>query len=136
MYAAKTAMAQYQQIDRESAVNGASPHQLIQMLMHGALQRLDKAREAIAENNIPLKGEMLGKATSIIGGLQASLDKSQAPELCESLDGLYGYMQRRLLEANVRNDPAMIEEVRQLLSTVKEGWDELASDNASESITE
>jgi len=125
MYAAKAAMAQYQKVDRESAVNGANPHQLIQLLMQGALQRMDLAREAMTENNIALKGQMLGKATSIIGGLQASLDKSQAPELCETLDGLYDYMQRRLLEANMKNDPAMVAEVRDLLATVKTGWDEL-----------
>lgn len=136
MYAAKSALAQYQRVDRESAVNGASPHKLIQMLMQGALQRMEQARAAMDENNIPLKGEMLGKATSIIGGLQASLDKSRAPELCESLDGLYDYMQRRLLQANVNNDPEMIEEVSQLLSTVKDGWDQLAEDTESEKATD
>ncbi len=131
MYAAKSAMAQYQKIDRESAVNGASPFQLIQMLMHGALQRLDLAREAMVEKDFAVKGEMLGKATSIIGGLQASLDKAQAPELCETLDGLYDYMQRRLLEANMKNDPALIDEVHGLLATVKTGWDELDPDAAA-----
>ena len=44
-----------------------------------------------------------------------------------ALDRLYDYMQRRLLEANLRNDPAIIDEVSGLLKTVKSAWDEIGS---------
>lgn len=126
MYAAKNALAQYQKIDQESAVDGASPHRLIQLLMTGALERLSQARMAMEQGDIPRKGMMLGKAVGIIGGLQSSLDRDQAPEVVDNLDALYDYMQRRLLEANLRNDPAIIDEVRELMGTVKSGWDEIA----------
>lgn len=126
MYAAKNALAQYQKIDQESAVDGASPHRLIQLLMTGALERLNQARMAMEQGDIPRKGMLLGKAVGIIGGLQSSLDRDQAPEVVDNLDALYDYMQRRLLEANLRNDPAIIDEVRELMGTVKSGWDEIA----------
>ena len=125
MYAAKAALAQYQKVDNESAVEDASPHRLIQMLMTRSLERMSQARAALEREDIPQKGLMLGKAISIIGGLQASLDKDQAPELCENLDRLYDYMQRRLLEANVHNDADKIEEVSGLMQTIKSAWDEI-----------
>ncbi|MGM0632645.1 MAG: flagellar export chaperone FliS [Pseudomonadota bacterium] len=125
MYGNKAALAQYQKINTESAVNGADPHRLIQLLMAGGLERLAQARYALEQNDLAAKGERLGKALSIIGGLQAALDREQAPELCDNLDNLYGYMQRRLLQANIDNDAAGIEEVRDLLQTIKSGWDEL-----------
>lgn len=115
--------AQYKRINNESAVGSASPHRLIQMLMSGALERLIQARAAMEHGDLARKGELLGKATSIIAGLQASLARDQAPELVDNLDGLYDYMQRRLLEANMRNDVAMIDEVSALLRDVKSGWD-------------
>jgi len=125
MYGAKAALAQYQKVNTESAVHGADPHRLIQLLMNGGLERLAQARSALEQGDIPAKGLMIGKAISIIGALQAALDREQAPELCDNLDRLYDYMQRRLLQANMKNDPAILEEVRDLLQTVKSGWDEL-----------
>ncbi len=127
MYASQSALAQYRKIDTESAIEGANPHRLIQMLMNGALDRLAQARGAIEREDIPAKGLLIGKSISIISGLQASLDKSRSEELVANLDRLYDYMQRRLLEANLRNDPAIIDEVSGLLKTVKSAWDEIGS---------
>lgn len=131
MYGAKAALAQYQKVNTESAVNGADSYRLIQLLMQGGLDRLGQAKYAMEQNDIATKGLMLGKAISIVGGLQSALDREQAPELCDNLDSLYDYMQRQLLQANLHNDPTIIDEVRGLLQTVKSGWDELATATAS-----
>ncbi|HBY61333.1 MAG TPA: flagellar export chaperone FliS, partial [Solibacterales bacterium] len=40
---------------------------------------------------------------------------------------LYDYMQRRLLEANARQEDAPLAEVERLLSTVRDGWEECRS---------
>ena len=126
MYSAQTALAQYKKIGTQSAVEGASPHRLIQMLMEGALERMNAARAAFENDDIEKKGIMLGKAISIIGGLQNSLDEARSPDLVANLDSLYDYMQRRLLEANSRNDMSMVAEVCDLLSEVKSSWDQIA----------
>ena len=125
MYARQSALAQYRKIDTESALEGASPHRLIQMLMNGALDRLLQAKGALQRRDIALKGLMLGKAISIISGLQASLDKEVSASITADLDSLYDYMQRRLLEANLRNDVGIVDEVASLLVTVKSAWDSI-----------
>jgi flagellar protein FliS len=76
--------------------------------------------------DIALKGLLLGKATMIIAGLQSSLDPKHSSDLVGNLDALYDYMQRRLLAANIRNDPAMIDEVSNLMRTVKSAWDQIS----------
>lgn len=125
MYATQNALAQYRKINTESGIESASPHRLIQMLMNGALDRLAQAKGALERKDIPGKGLLLGKAISILSGLQASLDKSKSAEITANLDALYDYMQRRLLEANIKNDVTMIDEVSGLLRTVKSAWDEI-----------
>ncbi|MDP1931195.1 MAG: flagellar export chaperone FliS [Gammaproteobacteria bacterium] len=125
MYATQSALAQYRKINTESGIDSASPHRLIQMLMSGALDRLAQAKGALERKDIPGKGLLLGKAISILAGLQASLDKSKSAEITANLDALYDYMQRRLLEANIKNDTTMIDEVSGLLRTVKSAWDEI-----------
>lgn len=127
MYSMNSAAAQYKRINTESAIENASPHQLIQMLMNGALERMIQAKAAMERGETAQKGDLLGKAISIIAGLQSSLDPKHSPDLVDKLDALYDYMQRKLFEANVKNDPALIDEVSSLMRTVKSSWDEIAS---------
>lgn len=124
-YNPQEALKQYRKLGIESEVSNASPHRLIQMLFEGALGRLAAAQGAIARNDLAAKGEHLGKAISIIGGLRGSLDMN-AGELSENLDRLYEYMNFRLLEASSQNDADKVAEVIQLLKTLKSGWDEIS----------
>lgn len=120
---AYTAMKQYQTVNVNAQVSEADPHRLIQMLMEGGLQRIAQAKGAMQYGNTPLKGELIGKAVAIIGGLQDALDIKQGGEVAANLNELYQFMQQRLSQANLNNDPAMLEEVAKLLREIKEGWD-------------
>ncbi len=127
------ALSQYQTVNVAAAVDSASPHRLVQMLMQGCLQRLAEAKGAMSRGDVAVKGEALGKAIDIVGGLQNSLNKEVKSALPQQLDELYTYMQRRLVEANLHNDEAMVDEVARLMRTVKEGWDGIATEAAAAS---
>ena len=124
------ALNQYQQVSVQASVAAASPHRLVQMLMEGALQRIAEARGAMMRSEFALKGEKIGKAVSIVGGLRDALNGDVKNRLVEDLDALYEYMQRRLVEANQTNNDAVLEEVSGLMRTIKEGWDGIAQDPA------
>ena len=119
-------LSQYQQVSNQEAVSGASPHRLIQMLMEGAIRRMAEAKGAIQRNDIATKGQALGKAISIIGGLRDSLNMEVPGGLSQRLDGLYEYMVNTLVKANVNNDEAAVDEVARLMGTIKSGWDAIA----------
>jgi len=123
MYAMRRELNQYRQSGHLAEAAVADPHRLIQMLFEGALERIAIARGAMGQGNVRVKGEKLGQAINIIGGLRGSLDHTQGADLSERLDALYEYMNRRLLEANLRNDPDALDEVIRLLREVKSGWD-------------
>ncbi|MDY0205737.1 MAG: flagellar export chaperone FliS [Pseudomonas sp.] len=124
---AMTAMRQYQSVNTQAQAISADPHRLIQMLIEGGLTRLAQARGAMQRDQIALKGELIGKAIAIVGGLRQGLDVEKGGELATNLDSLYEYMTTRLMEANLKNDPAIIEEVSELLREVKSGWDAIAA---------
>ncbi|MBC3437616.1 flagellar export chaperone FliS [Pseudomonas sp. BW16M2] len=117
------ALRQYQKVNGVAQTSEASPHRLVQMLMQGGLDRLAQAKGAIARKDVAQKGILIGKAIDIIGGLREGLDLENHADSLTDLDNLYTYMSRRLVEANVKSDPAIIDEVARLLITVKEGWD-------------
>lgn len=129
-YNPQEALKQYRKLGIESEISNASPHRLIQLLFEGALGRLAAAQGAIERGDVAAKGELLGKAIGIVGGLRSSLDMS-AGELSERLDQLYEYINLKLLEASRENDGEKVNEVIQLLKTVKSGWDEIAPQNSS-----
>ncbi len=123
-------LAQYQQVNTQCGVEGASPHRLIQMLMEGVLQRLAEAKGAMQRRLVAEKGEAIGKAITILSGLNDSLNKDVGGEMAANLDDLYDYMQRRLLEANLQDDEGIIDEVVVLMKTIKSGWDGIAQEVA------
>jgi flagellar protein FliS len=120
---AYAAMKQYQTVNVNAQVSEADPHRLIQMLMEGGLQRIAQAKGAMQFNNVQLKGELIGKAIGIVGGLRDSLDFAKGGEVAANLDSLYAFMVQRLSIANLKNDAAILDEVAALLRDVKEGWD-------------
>ncbi len=120
---AMAALRQYQTVNTQSQVGDASPHRLIQLLMEGGMSRLAQARGAMQHGQVAIKGELIGKAIGIIGGLREGLDLQQGGEVAANLDRLYEYMVSRLVEANRINDPALLDEVAALLRNVKSGWD-------------
>jgi flagellar secretion chaperone FliS len=126
-YNSQEALKQYRQLGLETQVNNASPHRLIQLLMEGALERLNGAQAAMSRGDTATKGVLIGKAMGIISGLRSSLDMNvEGSDLPERLDDLYDYMGRRLLEASTFNNTEMVVEVIDLLKTLKSGWDGIA----------
>lgn len=123
------ALRQYQKVNSHAQISEASPHRLIQMLLEGGLDRMAQAKGALARGDIAQKCLLITKAIDIITGLRQGLDaeKAEDPATIEQLDSLYEYMNSRLVQANVSNDPQIIDEVMSLLVTVKSGWDAIAN---------
>lgn len=123
---AMAALRQYQTVNTQTQLTDADPHRLIQMLMDGGLSRLAQARGAMQYGQLAAKGELIGKAIGIIGGLRDGLNFEQGGEIAVNLDRLYEYMMSRLVKANRDNDVALIDEVAGLLRNVKSGWDAIS----------
>ncbi|MFJ7145848.1 flagellar export chaperone FliS [Pseudomonas protegens] len=121
------ALRQYQKVGAQAQTSEASPHRLVQMLMEGGLDRIAQAKGAMERKDVANKGVFIGKAIGIIGGLREGLDLENSMDTLGDLDGLYTYMMKRLAEANIKTDPKILDEVADLLRTVKEGWDAIAA---------
>ncbi len=117
---------------RQSSAEGASPHQLINLLFDGLLASLRNARASLGRGDLVAKCEHLVKAVRYIEeGLKGGLNLAQGGELAANLRNLYDYCVRRLTLANLRNDDALLGEVVELVETLAEGWRGIANAQAS-----
>ena len=115
----------YRSVGAHSQVAASDPRQLIQVMFDTVMTRLATARGCMERGEVAAKGENLSKAIGIIGALNNSLDLEQGGQIASNLRELYDYSSRRLTEANLRNDPRMIEEISSLLREIKSAWEAL-----------
>ena len=127
----QAALAAYGAVKVHSAIEGASPPQLISMLFDGVSSRLNQSLNAIEAGEIAKKGELISQTISILEYLTAVLDENKAPEVANNLQGLYRYMVKTLLNANINNDPTAIQEVISLMTEVRDAWTEMMRSEAA-----
>ncbi len=93
------------------------------LLFDGALKALQLAKLALSQQQIAAKGKYIGKAISIVDeGLRAALNYDQGGDIARNLGDLYQYIAQRLLEANLHNDVARLDECSRLLESLREAW--------------
>jgi flagellar secretion chaperone FliS len=103
-------------------VTAASPVELTRMLFEGAVQAGEEAVAAHRAGDILARGNAVTRAVEILGELRFSLRRDVAPQYCDTLSGLYGYLQRRLIQAHAEKSESMLQEVVRLIQTLLEGW--------------
>jgi flagellar secretion chaperone FliS len=107
---------------RKATVETASPGKLVVMLYDGAIRFLTQAKEHLLAGQAKEAHFALVRAEDIISELMSSLDVDKGGEIASNLLALYEFMFMRLVDANVRKDPAPVDEVLEFLVTLRESW--------------
>ncbi|MEO6800680.1 MAG: flagellar export chaperone FliS [Rhodanobacter sp.] len=115
-----------QQVRSHAGVASADPDGLVPLRMDDVLERLVKARAHMLRGEVAAKGEAISRCVEIIGGLRDTLDPEVEPTMVGRLDSLYEFMSRRLLQANLRDDATILDEVSKLLHQVRDSWMQIA----------
>ena len=116
-----------QQLDayQSQTVETASPARLVSLLFNGALLQIGRARTAIESRSIEHAHEHLIRAQAIVTELSASLNMKDGGELANRLAALYDYCTARLVAANVHKDPSFLDAAVDVLTTLRDAWDEM-----------
>lgn len=116
----------YQRINVETSMHTIDQHHLVSLLFDGVMDAITSARGALVRGDVPLKCNSIAKAIRILDeGLSTALDRDAGGELAVNLGDLYSYCLKRLIQANVHNDDAILAEVGRLIEQVALGWNEI-----------
>jgi flagellar protein FliS len=109
----------YQQY-QQNTINTSTPQELTLMLYNGLVRFLKLAYQGIEENDIQKANNNLLRAQDIIVEFMCTLDMQY--EISHGLMALYEYMNGRLIEANIKKDKSIVEEVLGFAEELRDTW--------------
>lgn len=105
---------------QQNSVTTASPGELTLMLYNGCLKFINHAKNAIELKDIETKNTNILKAQKIVHELMVTLNVDL--EISQNMMSLYDYINRRLIDANIKNDIAVLDEVEGLVKEFRDTW--------------
>ena len=131
----QTAQQQY----LRTRVMTATPEHLQMMLYDGAIRFSEQARAALEARDYEKSYNMISRVQKIITEISCALKREVLPELCDKLTALYGYVYKKLVEANVQHSVEAIDEALELLRYQRQTWalllDQLGKQKAAVAAT-
>jgi len=103
-----------------SKIMTASPAELTLMLYEGAIKFCNLAIEAIEKKELEKAHNNIIRVEKIIDEFQMTLDRKYP--VSKDFDEVYTYLQQRLLEANLKKEQDILEEILEHLRTMRDTW--------------
>lgn len=111
------------EVYQNNSVHTASPGELTLMLYNGTIKFIKMAKKGLDDNNFEQKNINIQKTQNIITELMVTMDKNY--KITEEIMPLYDYMNRRLMEANLKNDSAILDEILGMATEFRDTWKEV-----------
>lgn len=108
---------------QKNKIMSASPAEVTLMLYEGAIKFCNVAIIAIQNGEVEKAHNNIKKAQRIIEEFRNTLDRKYP--VAEDFDRIYVYLLQRLLEANIKKDPEILEEVNKHLHMLRDTWKEI-----------
>lgn len=108
---------------QDSKILTASPAELTLMLYEGAIKFCNLAMMAIEKEEHSKANANIIKAERIISELRVTLDFKYP--VAQEFDTVYEYIYRRLIEANIKKDAAILEEALGYIREMRDTWKEV-----------
>jgi len=118
---ARRKVASYRQVQQATT----TPGQRLVMCYDAIIRDLEKARTAFEDtspNRFADVHNALQHAHQIVNELALALNRDAAPDLCESLGGLYRFWIDQLSEANAKKSPEPLADVLDMVRDLRDTW--------------
>ena len=122
------AYAQY----KNSKVLTASPAELVLMLYEGAIKFCNIAIMAIENKDVQKAHTNIVKVERIVDHLRMTLDMKYP--VAQDFERIYTYLSERLIQANIKKDKEILEEVCGHLRSVRDNWKEVMRINGQKGV--
>lgn len=105
-------------------VMGASPEQLVALLLEGAQRFLAQATQALSRKDYATKGKALNRVSAIVEELSIRLDHEGGSDLAVNLLRLYDWWGREIVAAGAQLDVSRLERVSLQMGEMRQAWEQ------------
>ena len=112
---------------QNNSVNTSTPGELTLMLYNGCLKFIEQAKRAMVAEQIEDKNTAIQKAQAIISELMITLDTTIP--VAENMLVLYEFANSRLIDGNIKNDPALLDEASDIIREFRDTWKQVIQIN-------
>ena len=112
-------------------VTTADRIRIVILCYEGCIANTSRAQEEMRKGNVAEKGLYLNKATAIITELINTLDQERGGEIAERLELLYRFVLHTFTQANLKQDPGLLDGALRVLRELKDGWVALSEKRGS-----
>ena len=105
----------------------ASKERLMALLFEAALRHLRQGRASLEKKDLGGFFTSVEKASNIVIELKSTLKPEHAPQLCEQLQDIYGFVIGRILEAAATRNPRFLAEAERAFAPVADGFIQAAA---------
>jgi flagellar protein FliS len=118
----RNAMNAYRQAEQDFLVEGSDGHGLVQLLFNELLVAIEETSISIELDDLAARSASSSKALSILYVLNSSLDFEKGGEVALSLEQLYGWSRRQLIEAIKENSRERLANVYSSIADIADAW--------------
>ncbi len=115
----------YKNVELGSRIDGATPHQLVQLMYDELIKAVDAMAVAVQRGDYVQRGERQARALKILTGLETSLDFDKGGEIAASLAIIYREARRLLISAGAENDVETVGQARKMLGEIATAWTQI-----------
>ncbi len=111
----------------QTQVTTTNQGEVVVMLYDGAIKFLNRSKDLMEKKDFAGKGNMISRALDIINELDSSLNLEKGGEIAKNLHSLYFFCNSRLLMANLKASPMIVDEVIKILSGLRDAYAQILS---------
>jgi flagellar protein FliS len=115
--------ARYQSVDISSRIEGATPHQLVQIMYEELLKALDAMAFATSRGDYVQRGEHQSKVLAVLIGLETSLDFDKGGQIAVDLVAIYREARRLVIAGGREGDARLVMQAREMIQEISSAWD-------------
>ncbi len=115
--------ARYQSVDISSRIEGATPHQLVQIMYEELLKALDAMAFATARGDYVQRGQHQSKVLAVLTGLETSLDFDKGGQIAVDLVAIYRETRRLVIAGGREGDARLITQAREMIGEIASAWE-------------
>ncbi|ALS65407.1 flagellar export chaperone FliS [Pandoraea apista] len=113
---------QYRTSDLDARIAGATPLQLMLILLEGLLDELARVRGHIEHSRHDARLRSVTKCLNLVNGLASHIDVADGPGVTQPLTAVYDFCMRGIAQASVELDLAKLDEVVAVVAQLTQGW--------------